>query len=112
MNNTAPTQIAAPDYMSLTEAAHRLPGRNGGTRNPSCVWRWAMRGVRGVRLQTERIGGVHYTTWQWVQEFLADLRRKDKPVQGRTMAQAKRDHDAAVEYVRHGCKEEVKYRSD
>ncbi|MEX2171539.1 MAG: DUF1580 domain-containing protein [Pirellulales bacterium] len=38
--------------------------------SPVTVWRWALRGVKGVKLRTGCIGGsIRYTTRQWYEEF-------------------------------------------
>lgn len=37
------------------------------------VYRWALRGVRGVRLQAQRVGGRWATKDEWVQAFLEQL---------------------------------------
>jgi len=40
---------------------------------PATVYRWALRGVRGVKLQAQRVGGRWATKEQWVQTFLEQL---------------------------------------
>jgi hypothetical protein len=37
------------------------------------LWRWAMRGVRGVKLDTVIIGGRRYTSHEAFARFTADL---------------------------------------
>lgn len=64
--------------LSLTEAARHLPtGRNGKQVHRATVFRWAQRGVRGVRLETIQIGGTKCTSFEALQRFcerLADSR--------------------------------------
>ena len=68
------------DFITLTKAAKLLPGRTKKTRHVTCVWRWAIKGSRGVVLRTEWIGGMRYTTEPWLQEFLAAVAEKrDEP---------------------------------
>jgi len=55
------------EHLTLPEAAKSLPGRP----HLSTLHRWRLRGVRGVRLQTELIGGRRYTTRRWLREFRA-----------------------------------------
>jgi hypothetical protein len=54
-------------YMTMTEAACFVPNRP----HRSTVVRWATRGLRGLRLQTKKIGGRRYTTPAWIEEFVA-----------------------------------------
>lgn len=60
--------------MSLKEAA-RLPELQSGGHGPhlATVWRWAGQGVRGVTLETGRIGGRRVTSVEAVRRFLARL---------------------------------------
>jgi len=51
------------EWQSLTEAARRL------NVSPSTVWRWAMKGVRGVKLRTKVWGTRRYTTEAALEEF-------------------------------------------
>lgn len=55
------------EFLSLSEAAEALPG------NPhkSTVWRWVLRGVRGIRLATIVRGGRRYTTRQFLADFIS-----------------------------------------
>lgn len=62
------------EVVSLGTAAHRLPRCRGGRPvNPSTLWRWATRGLRGVRLETIRVGGSTCTSTEAVKRFLAAL---------------------------------------
>lgn len=64
------------DYLRLADVPRRLnvPGRAPGqVVSLPTVWRWAMRGLRGVRLRTAKIGGHTCTTQAWVREFFEML---------------------------------------
>jgi hypothetical protein len=50
------SDLLAEDRLTLAELA-RLEGVNVCT-----VWRWAQRGVRGVKLETFSVGGRRFTT--------------------------------------------------
>jgi hypothetical protein len=51
-----------------------LPRRRKGARlNFSTVWRWALRGVHGIRLRTVVVGGTRCTSERWLREFFAAL---------------------------------------
>jgi hypothetical protein len=39
----------------------------------SCLWRWVTRGLRGVRLESIRVGGVTCTSMAAVQRFFDAL---------------------------------------
>ena len=71
---TAKMNLLAEDTLSLPQAARELPG----TPDPSTLWRWATRGVKGVKLETVRIGaGRVYTSRQALTRF---LERTQEPV--------------------------------
>jgi len=38
--------------------------------NPSTVWRWIQRGIRGAKLETISVGGRRYTTQQAFARFV------------------------------------------
>ncbi|TWU48734.1 hypothetical protein Poly51_46370 [Rubripirellula tenax] len=62
-----PDEKLTEDVLSLSQAARELHGRP----HPSTIWRWAKRGVNGVKLETIRIGsGRIYTSKQSVARFL------------------------------------------
>jgi hypothetical protein len=41
--------------------------------SPATLWRWAFRGVDGVKLQSFKIGGRRYTTAEALDRFVACL---------------------------------------
>ena len=61
------------DYLTLTEAAGLIPGRNAGRKlSVDTIWRWCLRGVGGgIRLKSVMIGGRRFTKRQWLEEFIA-----------------------------------------
>jgi hypothetical protein len=58
--------------MTFTEAAGWLERRFGRRPNVASVWRWATRGVRGVRLATIALGRFRYTTESALERFIAE----------------------------------------
>jgi hypothetical protein len=59
------------ELITLSEAAQLLPRRGRGRPvHCSTLYRWASRGVGGVRLKVARVGGVIYTHPEWLAEFL------------------------------------------
>lgn len=61
------------DYIPLNEAAKRIPGRP----HESTIWRWAQKGVRGVKLETKRFGNRNFVTQAAIDRFLAELNTTD-----------------------------------
>ena len=61
---------------TFTEATKALPKLNGRRPHPSTIWRWARKGVKGVRLESRRIGGRFVTSQEALERFaerLADV---------------------------------------
>lgn len=63
------------DAIPINRCSDFIPG------NPHCatVWRWATRGVRGIRLATVIIGGRRMVTPQALEDFLQRL-NADQPI--------------------------------
>lgn len=59
------------EMVLLSRASALFPNRP----SVASIWRWATRGVRGVRLHTVRVGGRSYVTADDVREFLDALNR-------------------------------------
>ena len=78
---------------TLSEAARLLPGRP----HVSTLHRWARRGVKGVRLDTVRIGGRRYTSIEAVQRFAAGLTAGPPPPAPSAGVADRRRRDAMVE---------------
>lgn len=57
------------ELLSLPAAAAEFPHRP----SPSTVWRYASRGVRGVKLETIRLGGKVFTSRQAIGRMVAAL---------------------------------------
>lgn len=69
-------EIARECCFPLSEAPGHLPrGRRGRRIHISTTFRWAQRGLRGVRLETIRIGGALYTSDEALQRFAEQLTR-------------------------------------
>jgi hypothetical protein len=63
-----------PEVRPLAQMARSL-GRLRDERpvSPSTLWRWASRGLRGVRLEIVRIGGTACTTPDAIRRFLVEV---------------------------------------
>jgi hypothetical protein len=74
-----PIDPLSEETMPLAAAARKLPClRNGRPIRVSTLWRWATRGVRGVRLDTAYVGSVRVTTEASLREFFERLRRPER----------------------------------
>ena len=63
------------DILPLADAARRcVPLRSNG-RRPSyqSVWRWATKGLRGVKLETVSVGGTLYMSRDALERFYTRL---------------------------------------
>lgn len=65
--------LAGEELLSLNELAMRLPKINGRRPVTSTIWRWCLKGVRGVRLEHVRRGRVIATSLQSVDRFSLHL---------------------------------------
>jgi uncharacterized protein DUF1580 len=61
------------NVIPLTSAPSYLPRRNGKPIHNSTLFRWASKGVRGVRLETIRVGGSRCTSIEALRRFVAQL---------------------------------------
>lgn len=62
------------DAITLSQAVDFVPRRP----NVATIWRWATKGVRGVKLQTWLSGGIRVTTPDALEAFLRAL-NSDSP---------------------------------
>ena len=62
-------EALAATFVLLSKAG-RLLSTNP---SPATLWRWAARGVDGVKLETYKIGGRRYTTAEALDRFVARL---------------------------------------
>jgi Protein of unknown function (DUF1580) len=66
--------IHAEHLLTMREASRLFPGsRQGRPTHVATVYRWAVRGVRNIRLETVRIGGCLYTSREAMQRFAENL---------------------------------------
>jgi hypothetical protein len=96
------------EVRALAQWPKLLPTRRGGKRiHISCLYRWALYGLRGVRLETIQVGGTTCTSRQALERFFAALAkaRSDGPpatgptipaARGRDIAEASRQAAEAL----------------
>jgi hypothetical protein len=71
--------IQAEHVLTLREAPGVLPSlRRGRPIHISTIYRWASRGVRGVRLETGRLGRTLVTSREALQRFADRLAALDR----------------------------------
>jgi len=81
--------LRSEQLLRLSEVPTNLPKRPNGNRlHISAVYRWAQRGVGGVKLETVKIGGTTYTSLEAIQRF-ADARSNTTDNQGASEQQPK-----------------------
>jgi hypothetical protein len=69
--------LVSEEVLSLTDAAKTLPLVHGRRLHPSTLWRWARKGIRGVRLDYVRLGRSIVTTRRALSDFAARLAAAD-----------------------------------
>jgi hypothetical protein len=65
--------------LTFSEAAAHLPRLHGRKIHASSVWRWARKGVQGIRLETLRLGGRFVTSLEALERFGKALAEIDTP---------------------------------
>jgi len=66
--------ISAEHLVAIRDVPKLVPARGNGKRiHISAVYRWLLRGVRGIRLESVTIGGTTYTSTEAVQRFADQL---------------------------------------
>jgi transposase len=65
--------INAEQLVPLREVPQFLPRRAGRKVHISTVYRWTQRGVRGIQLESVRVGGSTYTSREAMQRFAERL---------------------------------------
>ena len=66
--------LAQEELVAIRDVPKHLPPRPTGKRvHISAVYRWLLRGIRGVRLESLKIGGTTYTSKEALQRFADQL---------------------------------------
>ena len=65
------------EILSLKDAANSIPAIDGKSPHLSTVWRWARKGLNGVRLDYVRIGRRVCTSREAINRFVNALAEKD-----------------------------------
>lgn len=69
-----PINVESESLLSFSELAKSLPTRRAGRPvHVSTIHRWRSGGVRGVKLESVRIGGAWCTSWEAFSRFCEKL---------------------------------------
>ena len=72
--------LATDTLMTLPDAAAYLGRLMGGKKcNVSTVWRWCLKGVKGVRLESICVGGKRFVTTAGLERFIDRRTRAQEP---------------------------------
>ena len=70
--------LHAESVGTLAEVAAQLPRLSGRRIHVSTLWRWATKGIKGVRLDYIKMGGRLVTSVEAVARFAAKLTENDQ----------------------------------
>jgi hypothetical protein len=66
--------LTTESLIRLHDVGNYIPSSRAGKRLGKAVaFRWALRGVRGTKLETLKVGGCRFTTVEAIQRFVAAL---------------------------------------
>jgi hypothetical protein len=88
----------------LREVGSIIPSSRYGKRlNFATIWRWAMHGARGRRLEAVKLGGSLYTSREAISRFAEHVTGSDTPTSPapavRSPAQRQRDQERAAKML-------------
>jgi hypothetical protein len=88
--------------VTFAEATAHLPKLNGKRIHPSGLWRWARKGVRGVKLEACLLGGRFVTSIEALERFGKALAATELPgaPPPPTKVRPARDRRRAIERAR------------
>lgn len=75
----------------LSDVAKSLPNRPSA----STVWRWVTKGVRGIRLESTRLGGFNYVSDEALQTFLNAINEPSIQPPAKTAPRSARERNAS-----------------
>jgi Protein of unknown function (DUF1580) len=75
-NKSSTSALFDETLVPLKAACRLIPGRSGKGIAVTTIYRWALRGCRGTRLQTAMIGGQRYTSHEALDRFVIAINRR------------------------------------
>ena len=77
---SAMLDLATEHILTLNDACGKLPRRRRGSRpHVATLYRWAQRGIKGVKLETIQVGGTLCTSVEALQRFFDRLSEPREP---------------------------------
>jgi hypothetical protein len=89
--------LSGEHLIPLKAACRLIPGRTGKGIALTTIYRWALRGCRGVKLQTFLIGGGRYTSRRALDRFVAAINERPSDVPPIADRQRERDVEASLD---------------
>lgn len=84
--------LTSERVMTLAQATKHLPRRRQGKKpHASTLYRWAMNGVQGVRLEVIRVGGTLCTSLEALQRFCERCTDSSTPAKTKTTKARERE---------------------
>jgi len=90
-------QLHTENIIPLKQVPKHLPRTDRGKCvHLATIYRWALQGMRGIRLETIRVGGSRFTSLEAIQRFAAQVTEKvdGQPEHGTSILQADRKGQA------------------
>ena len=86
--------VAVEQLLHVRMVPRLLPPRPNGRRvHISAVYRWMSRGVRGVRLESVKVGGSTYTSVEALQRFADQLTGSESAQPARAATPRRRERE-------------------
>ena len=99
-----PIDIRAEHVITLREACELIPRRRAGKKAAiETLYRWTVRGCRGVRLETIQIGGTRGTSREALQRFFDALTAASPGYSPATSAEPQKVRFEAIERAKAAC---------
>ena len=70
-------KMLTEDLVMLSNAHKLIPAHDGKEISRSTLWRWALKGRRGVKLECIIIGSRRFTTAQAITRFIEAINEAD-----------------------------------
>jgi len=69
--------FSSAQLLSIAEVTKLLPRINGRRLHVSTVWRWCRKGIKGIRLDHNRLGCAIFISQDALNSFFAELAQAD-----------------------------------
>jgi hypothetical protein len=103
-----PITTSLAPYLTLAEAAKRLPRNNGRRVHTSTLWRWCRKGCHGVRLHYVRVGRSIRVTETGLNHFFTELTKQDTSVPASTaMGKSRRKRRRTTDAQRQAAQQDA-----